>query len=543
MSSDAVTVFFSYSHRDEALRDELANHLEILKWNGDISAWHDRQILPGDEWDRDIKDNLNSAQVILLLISSDFIASRYCHDIEITRAMERHEAGEACVIPVILRTCMWSSAPFGKLHALPKNAKPVTDAVTWPTKDDAFTNIAEGIRKAANDIRQQLIAAKQAKVDQYETTYRQAIQQAYPLSEGAQRKLNRLQEALGLSEIDIAPIVTRLAAQYGEARQKLGKYRHEVRLSLQDDGGEIPPFSRSILDGYRTAFRLTTEEATAVEQEELAPYRAKAEAIEQYAKVFTNALTFENPPGETIRRQLHRFQSTLGLSDDEVYDLEVSILQEAEIQRREENEDHKRLESEASTISEEGITKAKPLPLEVSYKELSECDLSKILFLKNVRDPNGGWAYSIERIRDMDSSGEGRVFELFWPSTSRGTKSASKGDLMLLNQYAKITHVVEMLDDDVRENEAGYFRWVQVVWMPDEENWSQLPHQRYVIGFEPPTFGGGTTYSLANLSKFKETWNSLEALQQHIVRVLTDAKPPLSSKVDGSLNSESSEAY
>ena len=74
MSSDAVTVFFSYSHEDEALRDKLAKHLESLKWSGDISAWYDRQILPGGEWDRDIKDNLNSAQIILLLISSGFMA-------------------------------------------------------------------------------------------------------------------------------------------------------------------------------------------------------------------------------------------------------------------------------------------------------------------------------------------------------------------------------------------------------------------------------------------------------------------------------------
>lgn len=102
----------------------------------------------------------------------------------------------------------------------------------------------------------------------------------------------------------------------------------------------------------------------------------------------------------------------------------------------------------------------------------------------------------------------------------------------------KITHVVEMLDNEVRENEAGYFRWVRVVWMPGEEDWSQLPHQRDVIGFEPPTIGGGTAYSLANLSKLQETWNSLNTFQQHVVQVLTDAKPPVSGEVDESLSSE-----
>ena len=547
MSSDAVTVFFSYSHKDEALRDELANHLEILRWNGDISAWHDRQILPGDEWDRDIKDYLNSAQVILLLISSDFIASRYCRDIEITRAMERHASGEACVIPVILRKCMWSSAPFGRLQALPKNAVPVTDSAIWSTKDDAFTNIAEGIKKAANAIRQQLIAARQANVDQYETTYRQAIQQEYPLSEAAQGRLNRLQTALNLSEADIAPIVTRLSAQYGEARQKLEQYRHEVRLCLQDDGGEISPFSRSVLDGYRATFRLTPEEAQAVEQEELAPYRTKAEAVEQYSKVFADALTHEFPPSAAMRRQMQRFQSTLGLNNDEVQAIEAPLLQAAERQRlAQEQSDYAsnlqrykqefikavetryplsqrvlellqtlqqqlglsdidiapienpireaeearykqqlRTQEEAESTSlnveddfkpEEGINDPTSSTPEVSRKDLHACDPAKILFLKNVKDPNGGWAYSIDRIRDMGGSVESRAFELFWLSTSRGAKSASKGDLMLLNQHAKITHIVEMLDDNVRENKAGCFRWVRVVWMPAESDWSQLPH-------------------------------------------------------------------
>jgi hypothetical protein len=153
MASDPVTVFFSYSHVDEALRDELAKHLSILKHNGVIADWHDRQILPGDEWDGVIKDNLNSAQIILLLISADFIASRYCNEVEIARAMERHEARDACVIPVILRPCDWRDGPFGKLQALPKNGNAVTSN-KWHTFDEAFTDIAEGIKKAARTIRQ-----------------------------------------------------------------------------------------------------------------------------------------------------------------------------------------------------------------------------------------------------------------------------------------------------------------------------------------------------------------------------------------------------
>ncbi|HEY9648687.1 MAG TPA: TIR domain-containing protein [Chroococcidiopsis sp.] len=141
----AIELFFSYSHRDEDLRDEMAKHLSILKRQGVISTWHDRSIDAGTEWAQEIDSHLNSAQVILLLISPDFIASDYCFDIEMGRAMERHEAGEACVIPVILRPVDWSGAPFSKLQAYPKNAKPVT---TWANQDEAFLNVTQGIRNA-----------------------------------------------------------------------------------------------------------------------------------------------------------------------------------------------------------------------------------------------------------------------------------------------------------------------------------------------------------------------------------------------------------
>ena len=162
------------------------------------------------------------------------------------------------------------------------------------------------------------------------------------------------------------------------------------------------------------------------------------------------------------------------------------------------------------------------LPPQVSYKELHECDPSKLLYLKNIKDPSGVWSYTLERIQKIGGSVESRVFELYWLSTSKGIKLASKGELMILNQQAKITHVVEMLDNDIRKNGAGYFRWVRIVWLPDEEDWSQLPHQRDVLGFEPPGFGGGTTYSFrsSNFGKFHAAWNSIEAFQQNVFKKL-----------------------
>src|ERR1700676_3417548 len=120
-----IEVFYAYSHKDESLRDELETHLSILKRRGIISCWYDRRISGGMEWDDKIDDYLNRADIILLLVSADFIASDYCYEKEMTRAMERHELKEARVIPVILRDCDWNFALFSKLQALPRDGKPV----------------------------------------------------------------------------------------------------------------------------------------------------------------------------------------------------------------------------------------------------------------------------------------------------------------------------------------------------------------------------------------------------------------------------------
>ncbi len=144
-----IEIFFSYSHKDERLRDQLANHLSVLRHQGLVAGWHDRKIGAGNEWEGEIDQHLNAARVILLLVSADFLASRYCYDLEMKRAMQRHEEGEARVIPVILRPCDWHAAPFGKLNALPTDGRPVTE---WKPQDKGFADVAKGIRTAVTDL-------------------------------------------------------------------------------------------------------------------------------------------------------------------------------------------------------------------------------------------------------------------------------------------------------------------------------------------------------------------------------------------------------
>ncbi len=148
-----IEIFFSYSHKDELFKDELEKQLSSLRWQGIVTNWTDRAIIPGQEWAGEISKHLATAQIILLLISPDFMASPYCYSVEMKRAVERHERGEAHVIPIILRSIRWQDAPFGKLQALPRDAKPVK---SWPDQDEALYNVAEGIRKVVEKLRKKL---------------------------------------------------------------------------------------------------------------------------------------------------------------------------------------------------------------------------------------------------------------------------------------------------------------------------------------------------------------------------------------------------
>ena len=144
-----VKVFFSYSHKDESLRNELDTHLSILKRNGIINSWHDRRIVAGTDFSKEIDSYLKNADIILLLISPDFLDSDYCYDNEMKIAMTRHDNAECIVIPVILRPCRWQDAPFGKLLAIPTDGKPVTK---FSTLDDAFLDITTHLKNAAKKI-------------------------------------------------------------------------------------------------------------------------------------------------------------------------------------------------------------------------------------------------------------------------------------------------------------------------------------------------------------------------------------------------------
>lgn len=153
-----VTLFYSYAHEDELLRGELQDHLAILERRGVIRSWHDRAIVPGHDWSHEIDQHLRQAELVLLLISKDFVASDYIMGVELGLAMERQQRGEATVVPILLRPVDLQpedaqDMPFVNLlkpQGLPRDLKAVT---TWANRDEAWTNVAGGLRATVNGIR------------------------------------------------------------------------------------------------------------------------------------------------------------------------------------------------------------------------------------------------------------------------------------------------------------------------------------------------------------------------------------------------------
>jgi DNA-binding CsgD family transcriptional regulator len=139
----AVKIFCSYADKDEELLEELKEHLRPLISSGLIEWWHDRNISVGTEWQYEVDSHLNKAEIILLLTSQYFMDSDYAYTLEAARALERHEHGEARVIPILLRPIYYGRAPFAKLQALPTDALPV---ISWRNRDEAFAKIAKDLQ-------------------------------------------------------------------------------------------------------------------------------------------------------------------------------------------------------------------------------------------------------------------------------------------------------------------------------------------------------------------------------------------------------------
>jgi hypothetical protein len=195
-----LKVFCSYSHRDEHYLDVLKTWLVSLERDGLIEQWHDRMISPGQEWDKAIAENLETADMILLLVTPYFMASQYIYDKEMNQAVENHQQGKARVIPIMLRPSPpLTGTPLGKLQALPKDGKPIT---TWANQDQAWLDVLTGIQQAVQELLFKSPASGSG--DSSEQVYRKAVESAWTDGVLHTRDLERLGDLAGEIQLSMA---------------------------------------------------------------------------------------------------------------------------------------------------------------------------------------------------------------------------------------------------------------------------------------------------------------------------------------------------
>jgi hypothetical protein len=226
-----VKVLYCYAREDKAFRDELDNHLSALKHSGQITTWCDREISPGTEWEHELSIHLESANLILLLISADFLASDYCWSKEMSRSLERHQSGEAYVIPVILRAVHCKGTPISELQFLPTDGKPITQ---WLDRDHAFEDVTHNISEVVTRLRTQL---------EEEQKRRQCVQEELKTNfEELKKRINNRNRSLDRLETKIQAQTrqkNRLQAQIKAIQDKLTELETNVASSEKALSAEL----------------------------------------------------------------------------------------------------------------------------------------------------------------------------------------------------------------------------------------------------------------------------------------------------------------
>lgn len=151
MKKYPAKIFYCYSHKDEELRDRLEIHLKMLERQNLIKNWHDRKIISGKNWSHEISRRLDDSDIVLLLLSPDFLASDYCYEVEMKKALDLHASNQIHIVPILLRVCDWKNSPFSRLQGLPLDMIPVLSS-EWDSIDEAFHNITEGLKDLIQEL-------------------------------------------------------------------------------------------------------------------------------------------------------------------------------------------------------------------------------------------------------------------------------------------------------------------------------------------------------------------------------------------------------
>lgn len=139
-----MKAFISYSHADERTLERLHKHLAMLQREGTLSTWVDHEILPGANLDDAIRQELDSSDLFLALVSPDYLASNYCYEKEFEYALEKSRDGSIRVVPIIAEPSDWLSSPLRQFMALPKEGKPISE---WTNANNAYLDVVTGLRR------------------------------------------------------------------------------------------------------------------------------------------------------------------------------------------------------------------------------------------------------------------------------------------------------------------------------------------------------------------------------------------------------------
>jgi hypothetical protein len=279
-----IKVFVSYAHEDDALRVKIAKQLGIL----DIVVWVDREISAGEEWSDEIARELDAADIILLLISDDFLSSDFVKNVEIPRALERHADENARVVPVLVRPVNWGHLPISKLQAIPSDEKWVTGTNDWNSLDEAVRSVAKSIESVVEDInreRQRQIEEQEKAEEDYRREVAEALSDGHISDIGGQT-LKDARQRLGLSEEKAREIEAGELQPIEEKQQNLAKYELSVATAIEKAGFPIGPELKDELKKRQSKLGLKHADVVGLEEDvatRLEKERKAKEAAERKA--------------------------------------------------------------------------------------------------------------------------------------------------------------------------------------------------------------------------------------------------------------------
>jgi formylglycine-generating enzyme required for sulfatase activity len=355
-----IKVFLSYSHQDDELRKELSSHLSSLANEKLIEPWHDRNIDAGSSWANEIDQNLAQAEIILLLVSSDFINSRYCYSIEMEAALTRHKASEVQVIPVIIRDCDWTRSPLGQLQAIPRDNQAVASGRDKYARDTLWLKVVKEIGKVAEQIRDLRVAdftaQQQAEAGQ---RYRSQAEEYYQDGFLSPAEMALLKKA-GLGEPQAEAILQELQATYQQHQSNLEEYR-QVLVAEWAEQESLSANQRSLLQDLQTDLGVSNSEAEQVEQKVLAEKQAavkREQNLRRFGEELQKAVNAEYPLNNYVESGLDNFQQSLMLIDVDVAPIKANILADAEVALQEDRQ-KRFFDFEVITVDEKGQEKSR----------------------------------------------------------------------------------------------------------------------------------------------------------------------------------------